>query len=116
MINISQPNLGAEELEAVREVFAGNWLGYGPRTKRFEAEFAEYLDVEPERLIFINSATSGLFLAMELLDLGPGDDVLLPSVSFIAAPTPSRPPAPVRSSATWTRTRSTPRSPTSSGR
>ncbi|MEU4775991.1 DegT/DnrJ/EryC1/StrS family aminotransferase [Micromonospora sp. NPDC023644] len=84
MINISQPSLGAEELEAVREVFSSNWVGYGPRTRAFEREFAEHLGVAPERLIFINSATSGLFLSTELLDLGPGDDVVLPSVSFVA--------------------------------
>ncbi|WBB78708.1 DegT/DnrJ/EryC1/StrS family aminotransferase [Micromonospora sp. WMMD882] len=85
MINISQPDLGAEELDAVREVFASNWLGYGPLTRAFETEFGEFLDVPAEHLIFLNSATSGLFLATELLGLGPGDDVVLPSVSFVAA-------------------------------
>lgn len=85
MINVFQPSLGDEELDALREVFASNWLGHGPRTGRFEAEFAAHLGVDPEHLIFINSATAGLFLSMELLGLAAGDDVVLPSVSFVAA-------------------------------
>lgn len=85
MINVFQPNLGPDELGAVGEVFASNWLGHGPRTKKFEAEFAEHLGVDPQQVIFLNSCTSGLFLATELLKLDAGDDVVLPSVSFIAA-------------------------------
>lgn len=85
MINVFQPSLGEEELAAVSEVFAGNWLGHGPRTRRFEAEFADHLGVPAENVLFINSATAGLFLATELLALGPGDDVVLPSMSFVAA-------------------------------
>ncbi|MET9558366.1 DegT/DnrJ/EryC1/StrS family aminotransferase [Streptomyces sp. NPDC006645] len=85
MINVFQPSLGDEELAAVAEVFSSNWLGHGPRTKAFEAEFAEHLGVPAENTIFINSATAGLFLSTELLELGPGDEVVLPSMSFVAA-------------------------------
>ncbi|MER7624966.1 DegT/DnrJ/EryC1/StrS family aminotransferase [Streptomyces sp. NPDC126503] len=85
MINVFQPSLGEEELAAVAEVFADNWLGHGPRTQKFEAEFAAHLGVDPRHVLFINSATAGLFLATELLGLGPGDDVVLPSMSFVAA-------------------------------
>lgn len=85
MINVFQPTLGDEELEAIRAVFADNWLGHGPRTRKFEAEFAGHIGVPPDRCVFINSATSGLFLATELLDLGPADDVVLPSISFVGA-------------------------------
>ena len=85
MINVFQPSLGDEELQAISEVFASNWLGHGPRTKEFEAQFAGHLGVDPEQVLFINSATAGLFLATELLELGPGDDVVMPSASFVAA-------------------------------
>ncbi|MFD8983799.1 DegT/DnrJ/EryC1/StrS family aminotransferase [Streptomyces sp. NPDC059564] len=85
MINLFQPQVGAEELEAVAEVFQDRWLGHGPRTKAFEAAFAEHLGVAPEHVVFINSGTSGLFLATELLDLEEGDEVVLPSLSFLAA-------------------------------
>ncbi|MGS2642371.1 aminotransferase class V-fold PLP-dependent enzyme [Streptosporangium sp. LJ11] len=84
MINVFQPSVGEEELEAVREVFSANWLGYGPRTRAFEAEFAAHLKVAQEGVLFINSCTSGLFMAMELLELGPADDVVLPSVNFVS--------------------------------
>lgn len=85
MIQVFQPRLGEEELSAVAEVFASNWIGHGPRTKAFEASFAAHLGVEPDRLVFINCATAGLFLGTELLGLGEGDEVVLPSVSFVAA-------------------------------
>ncbi|MGW0793023.1 DegT/DnrJ/EryC1/StrS family aminotransferase [Streptomyces sp. NPDC002911] len=85
MINLFQPQVGAEELDAVAEVFEDRWLGHGPRTKAFEAAFADHLDVAPEHVIFINSGTSGLFLALESLDLAEGDEVVLPSPSFLAA-------------------------------
>lgn len=84
-VNVFQPTLGEEELAAVSEVFASNWLGYGPRSKAFEAEFADHLGVPADRALLINCATAGLFLAVELLGLGPGDDVVLPSASFVAA-------------------------------
>lgn len=84
MINVFQPCLGDEELEAVRETFASSWVGHGPRTVAFEEQFADHLGVPPEHVVYLNSATSGLFLAMELLEIGPGDDVVLPSVNFIA--------------------------------
>ncbi|MFF6783337.1 aminotransferase class V-fold PLP-dependent enzyme [Streptomyces sp. NPDC012510] len=85
MIQVFQPKLGEEELAAVAEVFDSNWIGHGPRTEAFEAKFAEHLGVEPDRLVFVNCATAGLFLTTELLGLGEGDEVVLPSVSFVAA-------------------------------
>lgn len=85
MINVFQPSLGKAELDAVAEVLATNWLGHGPQTSAFEQEFAQHLGARPEQLMFLNSCTSGLFLAMELLDIGPGHEVVLPSISFVAA-------------------------------
>ncbi|MGC4864928.1 DegT/DnrJ/EryC1/StrS family aminotransferase [Micromonospora sp. DT53] len=84
MINVTQPSIGAEELAAVGAVFDTNWLGYGPRTQEFEELFAEFLGVPADRVLFLNSATSALFLAAELLGIGPGDEVVLPSNGFIA--------------------------------
>lgn len=85
MINVFQPLIGAEELEVVGEVFASGWLGHGKRTKAFEAAFAEHLGARPEQVLAINSCTAGLFLAMDLLEIGEGDEVVLPSVCFLAA-------------------------------
>lgn len=85
MINVFQPQLGEEELAAVKAVFESNWLGHGPRSKEFEAGFAEHIGVGAEHTVFINSCTAGLFLAVELLGLGEGDEVVMPSISFVAA-------------------------------
>ncbi len=85
MINVFQPTVGTAELDALAEVFASSWLGHGPRTAAFETEFAAHIGAEPAHMTFLNSGTAGLFLAIELLGLGPGDDVVLPSVSFVAA-------------------------------
>ncbi len=84
MINVTQPSIGREELAAVGAVFDSKWLGYGPRTQEFERLFAGHLGVSPDHLLFLNSATSALFLAVELLGIGPGDEVVLPSNGFIA--------------------------------
>ncbi|MFF8960007.1 DegT/DnrJ/EryC1/StrS family aminotransferase [Streptomyces sp. NPDC014894] len=85
MINVFQPSLGEKELSAVAAVFADSWLGHGPRTSAFEAEFAAHLGVPAEQTIFISSATAGLYLATELLGLGPGDEVVMPTISFVSA-------------------------------
>ncbi|MER7481308.1 DegT/DnrJ/EryC1/StrS family aminotransferase [Streptomyces sp. NPDC126510] len=85
MINVFQPSLGDEELRALAEVFDDNWLGHGPRTAAFEAEFAAHLGVPADRVVFLSSATAGLYLAAELLGLGPGDEVVMPSISFVSA-------------------------------
>ncbi|MFF5860142.1 DegT/DnrJ/EryC1/StrS family aminotransferase [Streptomyces sp. NPDC012751] len=85
MIHLFQPQTGELELAAVAEVFADQWLGHGPRTKAFETEFATHLGVDPAHTIFLNSGTAGLFLALECLDLAEGDEVVLPSLSFLAA-------------------------------
>ncbi|MEW2267928.1 DegT/DnrJ/EryC1/StrS family aminotransferase [Streptomyces sp. NPDC047853] len=85
MINLFQPQMGAEELAAVSEVFEDQWLGHGPRTAAFESAFADHLGVGAEHVVFLNSGTAGLFLALESLGLRPGDEVVLPSPSFLAA-------------------------------
>lgn len=84
MINVSQPTLGAEELAAVKEVFESNWIGKGARVDAFEAAFAEHIGVLPENVATLSSCTEALFLSMKLLGIGAGDDVVLPTLSFVA--------------------------------
>ena len=66
-------------------MFASNWVGKGPLTREFEARFANHLNVDPAHLRSVNSCTEGLFLSMTLLDIGVGDEVVLPSISFVGA-------------------------------
>lgn len=96
MINIYQPSLGQEELDAIKEVFDSNWLGKGPKTEEFIKQFASKLIIDgvpgiamasasSDQLVTISSCTEGLFQAIELYDIGEGDEVILPSISFIGA-------------------------------
>ena len=85
MIRLFQPTMGPAELESVASVFADQWLGAGPRAKRFEGKFAEYIGAEQEQFIALTSCTEGLFQAIAALDLAPSDEVLIPAVSFIGA-------------------------------
>ncbi|MBF6331902.1 DegT/DnrJ/EryC1/StrS family aminotransferase [Nocardia transvalensis] len=84
-VNVFEPALGDEELEAVREVFASRWIGRGSRVDTFERMFAEHLGVDRGQITSTNSCTEATFIAMELLDVGPGDEVVLPAVSFVGA-------------------------------
>jgi aminotransferase len=85
MINLFQPTLGDDELAAIREVFESAWLGRGKRTEEFERRFAEHLGVDAGHVRSIPSCTDGLFLSMELLEIGVGDEVILPTVNFVGA-------------------------------
>ncbi|OZM71886.1 glutamine--scyllo-inositol aminotransferase [Amycolatopsis antarctica] len=85
MINVFQPSLGDEELAAVQEVFQTSWVGRGSKVDAFERTFAEHLGVDRKQVTSSNSCTEATFLAMELIGLGPGDEVVLPSVSFVGA-------------------------------
>ena len=85
MINVFQPSLREEELEAVREVFESNWVGRGKRTYEFEEGFAAHLGVDRALVRSVSSCTEGMFQAMTLLGIGPGDEVILPTISFVGA-------------------------------
>ena len=85
MINVFQPTLGAEELAAVQSVFASNWIGKGRLTDQFETSFAAHLGTDAALMRAISCATEGLFQAMALLDIGAGDEVILPTISFVGA-------------------------------
>jgi dTDP-4-amino-4,6-dideoxygalactose transaminase len=77
------PEIDADEIDAVNECLRSGWITTGPKTKQFETEFAHYLDDGVEA-ISVNSATAGLHLALEALGIGPGDEVILPTLTFTA--------------------------------
>jgi dTDP-4-amino-4,6-dideoxygalactose transaminase len=85
MIQLFRPTLGEEELSAVSEVFESGWIGRGPRTDAFEDAFAGHLGVETSQVMSISTCTEGLFMAMELLGIEAGDEVVLPTVNFVGA-------------------------------
>jgi len=77
------PDIGDEEIAAVTEALRSGWVTTGPKTKQFEQAFSEYLGGGVES-ITVNSATAGLHLALEALGVGPGDEVIAPSLTFTA--------------------------------
>lgn len=85
MINLFQPQVGEDELAAVGDVFASAWLGAGARLTEFERAFAEHLHRPAEEVLSVASCTEGLFQVFAALGFGPGDEVVLPTVSFLGA-------------------------------
>ena len=81
-IPLFDPDLGPAEEQALVEVIRSKWLTMGDRTKTFEQRFAEEIGV-PVALA-CNSATAALHMALAALDIGPGDDVIVPTLTFVA--------------------------------
>jgi dTDP-4-amino-4,6-dideoxygalactose transaminase len=76
------PDIGEEEIQAVTETLRSGWLTTGPRVKQFESDFARY--VGARHAIAVNSCTAALHLALEAAGVGPGDEVVVPTVTFTA--------------------------------
>jgi dTDP-4-amino-4,6-dideoxygalactose transaminase len=81
-VNVMKPWLGEEEAAALAEVIASGWVAQGPRVAAFEAAFAEAM--QADHAVAVSSCTTGLHLALLVAGIGPGDDVVVPSFSFIA--------------------------------
>jgi dTDP-4-amino-4,6-dideoxygalactose transaminase len=77
------PTIGEEEIAEVVDSLRSGWVGTGPKVQRFESMLAEYVDVPCCRCV--SSCTAALILAMQVLGVGPGDDVLVPTMTFVAS-------------------------------
>lgn len=83
MIPVSRPCVGEEELKEVGKVFKTGWLGMGSWVKDFEEELKKNLGVR--NVIAVNTGTSALHLALECLEIGREDEVVVPSLTFVAS-------------------------------
>jgi dTDP-4-amino-4,6-dideoxygalactose transaminase len=81
-IPVARPFVGPEEEQTVLEVLRSGWLSQGQRVAEFENRFAEY--VGSKHAIAVSSCTTALHLALVAMEMRPGDEVLCPSLSFIA--------------------------------
>ncbi|WP_052113221.1 DegT/DnrJ/EryC1/StrS family aminotransferase [Knoellia aerolata] len=77
-----KPWLGEEEAAAAADAVRSGWVAQGPRVAEFERRFAERMEVSGA--VAVSSCTTALHLALHLLGVGPGDEVVVPSFSFIA--------------------------------
>ncbi len=77
-----RPWLGQEEADAAAAAVASGWVAQGPRVAEFEAAFAEHLG--GGHAVAVSSCTTALHLALIVAGIGPGDEVIVPSLSFIA--------------------------------
>lgn len=81
-INVMKPWFGAEELAAVQDVIESGWVAQGPRVSAFEDAFATAMDAS--HAVATSNCTTALHLALVVAGVGRGDDVVVPSFSFIA--------------------------------
>lgn len=85
-ILLSVPHMGGAEEGFVREAFATNWLStVGPHIEAFEREFAALIGLPA---VALGSGTAAIHLGLRLLDIGPGDEVLCPTLTFAASCNP----------------------------
>ena len=82
MIQVFKPCIGEEEIKAVAEVLNSGWIGLGPKTAEFEKRFAEYIGVK--YAVGVNSCTAALDLALRLLNIKNGDEVIVPTMTFVS--------------------------------
>ena len=81
-IQISLPSTGEDEWQAVREPLMSGWLTQGPKVAAFERAFAERHAV-PHALA-VTSCTTGLHLILAAMNIGPGDEVIVPAFTWVA--------------------------------
>lgn len=83
-IRLSKCSIGNEEREAVMRVFDNEYFGMGKEVQAFEQELKTYLDT-PNEVVCVNTGTAALHLALLCLDIGEGDEVLVPSLTYVAS-------------------------------
>ena len=76
------PEIGEEEIASVVETLRSGWLTTGPKVQKFEQNFARYVGCS--HAVAVNSGTAALHVALEAIGIKPGDEVILPTLTFTA--------------------------------
>jgi dTDP-4-amino-4,6-dideoxygalactose transaminase len=82
MLLVAEPSLGEDEKAALAEVVDSGWITMGDRVRSFERSFAD--EHHAADAVAVSSCTAGLHLVMQAMEIGPGDEVLVPSLTFVA--------------------------------
>lgn len=88
MIPVMRPWLGEEEAAAAAAAVSSGWVAQGPRVAEFEEAFASAIGIG--HAVAVSSCTAALHLALIVAGVGPGDEVVVPSLSFIATANAAR--------------------------
>jgi dTDP-4-amino-4,6-dideoxygalactose transaminase len=83
MLSVAEPSFDQDEKDALAEVIDSGWITMGERVGRFEHDFAQAH--QAAGAVAVSSATAGLHLALHALGIGPEDEVLVPSLTFVAS-------------------------------
>src|SRR5689334_16042645 len=81
-VPLADISFGVEEEQAVLRVVRSRWLSMGEETQGFEREFSEFIGVK--HALAVSNATAALHLACIAAGLGEGDEVIVPSLTFVA--------------------------------
>lgn len=82
LIPVAKPSVGLDELAEVKKVFDSNWLGLGKWVFDFENRLKEFLGAK--NIIAVNTGTTALHLALDSIGIKEGDEVIVPSLTFVA--------------------------------
>ena len=83
MMRLARSIIGEREIAAVRNVLERGFLGMGKEVESFESELSAYLESTP--VVCVNTGTAALHLALQAIGLAPGDEVLLPTLTYVAS-------------------------------
>ena len=84
-IPLARPWFTEEEAQAAYDVVKSRWVIYGPRTMEFERQFADLMGVK--HAIAVNSGSTALLVAQAAAGIGPGDEVIVPNMTFVTTAT-----------------------------
>lgn len=82
-IPFSPPDISEAEILAVTEVLKSGWITTGPKTKELEKRLSEFTNTN--KTVCLNSATAALELVLRVLEIGPGDEVIVPAMTYTAS-------------------------------